>query len=220
MFAFRSLQRENEALRQDLDRITGENALLREELLAGERYRALAEGEFQTPAWDNYEKIGASVVSRNQNAWYQTVKINKGRRQGVAPHAPVVAGAGLVGKVVSVTETTAEVLLITDAQGQASAFVRKAQGEIVYGVLYGTYKRGPRLQNDGALQMDFSQEDEVELGELVMTSGLGGVFPKGIVIGTVSDVMMQGSGLMKEARVTPAVNFDGLEEVYVMKEHS
>jgi rod shape-determining protein MreC len=216
VFAFRDVQQENAELRQALDLMAAENELLREKISESERYEVLEASAFQSPLWDQYDKIGAAIVARNQNNWYQMIKINKGRRHGIVQNAPVVADGGLVGKVVSLTESTADVLLITDPQGQASSFIRREQGEAVFGVLYGTHEQGSRLQSQGALQMDFKQEDEVLAGDLVMTSGLGGVFPKGIIIGTVSNVIMNPSGLMKAAQVTPAVRFDTLEEVYVM----
>lgn len=217
LFDFRTVQKENEVLHEDINQLTTENALLQEKLLAAERYRVLGEAEFQTPYWDQYTKIGASVISRNQNNWYQMIKINKGRRQGVALNTSVVTNAGLVGKVVSLAENTAQVLLMTDAQAQASSFVRQEQGQAVFGVLYGTCELGSGLQSVGDLfHMDFKQEDELFVGDLVLTSGLGGVYPKGIVIGTIADIHMNSSGLMKTAYVKPMVDFDALEEVYVI----
>lgn len=217
LVAFHGARRENEILRQSVGELTAENALLREQLAAAEWYGIPDASEALAPFWDQYAWIGASVVSRGQDSWYQTIKINRGRRHGVALNAPVVTGAGLVGKVVSVTETTAQVLMLTDAQGQASSFVRQREGEPVYGVVCGTYGQGSRLHSDGELRMDFRQEDDVAVGDPVLTSGLGGVFPKGIMIGTVTEVLVDSSGMMKRARVKAAVNFDALEEVRVIR---
>ncbi|MDR2736374.1 MAG: rod shape-determining protein MreC [Gracilibacteraceae bacterium] len=213
LFGF-GVQEENETLRQAVEDLVAENALLREQLAGSERVRVSNDSEFLELYRDKL--VVADVIGRNQNAWYQTVKINKGRRHGIILNAPVLTHAGLVGKVVSLTETTAQVLLLTDAQGQASAFVRDVRGEAVFGVIYGAYRQGSRLQERETLRMDFRQEDEVVVGDLVLTSGLGGVYPKGVVIGTVADVVMNPSGLMKTAYVTPAVGFDAIEAVSVL----
>ncbi|MCL1853059.1 MAG: rod shape-determining protein MreC [Peptococcaceae bacterium] len=213
LFSF-GVQQENDALRQKVGELTTDNVRLREQLIAAGGHDVVDESVFPASYWD--DMVAARVVGRNENTWYQSVKINKGRRHGIVPEAPVVTRAGLVGKVVSLTETTAQVLLLTDVRGQASAYVRAEGGEAVFGVVSGTYRRGSRLQPWEVLQMDFRQDDEVGAGDVVLTSGLGGVYPRGILVGTVADVTMNPSGLMKTALVTPAVDFDAMEEVFIL----
>lgn len=216
LWEFREVEAENAALRAQVDQLTGDNIQLKQQVLAGMRYEAL-DSEFNSPTLDKYEKIGASIVNRNPNAWYQTVTLNRGSNDGVKVHDPVVTHMGLVGKVVSVTPTTSEVLLISDGQGKVSALVRGSKGEATFGIVEGTYKRGSRLASQGNLQMLFRREDKVNVGDLVLTSGMGGVYPKDIPVGTVKEITLDSSGLMKTAVIEPLVNFDALEEVYIVK---
>jgi rod shape-determining protein MreC len=180
------------------------------------RYQELDEGVFQSPTLQKFNKIGATIVNRNPTAWYQTVTVNKGSKHGVKVEDPVVANLGLVGKVVSVSDTTSDILLILDGEGQVGALVRNNKGKAIFGILRGTYRKGSRLNVSGGLEMDFRQEDEVNVGDLVFTSGLGGVYPKDIPIGVVNAVRLDSSGLLKTAAIEPIVKFDYLEEVYLV----
>jgi len=216
LWSFREVEAENAALRAKVEQLTGDNIELKEQVLAGMRFEAL-EGEFNSPTLDKYEKIGASIVNRSPNSWYQTITLNRGSRDGIMIDDPVVTHMGLVGKVVSVTSTTSEVLLISDGEGKVSALVRGSSGEAAFGIVEGTYKRGARLTSEGKLQMLFRREDKVNVGDLVLTSGMGGVYPKDVPVGRVQEIELDSSGLMKTAVLEPLVNFDALEEVYIVK---
>lgn len=214
---FDEVQDENEQLKAKVEQLTGDNLKLKEQVLAGLRYNELDTEMFKSPNVDKYPKIGASIINRNPNAWYQTITVNRGARDGVAVNDPVVVALGLVGKIVSVTPTTSEVLLITDSEGQVSASVRGSTGSPTFGIVEGTYKRSSRLEAEGNLQMLLRRDDNVNLGDLVLTSGLGGVYPKDIPVGKVEQIQLDGSGLLKTAYISPLVNFDSLEEVYIVQ---
>ncbi|HWJ03827.1 MAG TPA: rod shape-determining protein MreC, partial [Verrucomicrobiae bacterium] len=119
------------------------------------------------------------------------------------------------GKVVSVTANTCEVVLILDSEGQVSGEVRQSEGSASTGVVIGNYERGP-VGAKGTLKMTVPKDDKVNPGDLVLTSGLGGVYPQNIPVGTVKEVTMEQGGLLKTATITPAVQFDRLEEVFVV----
>lgn len=214
---FGDVQKENEELRTRVEQLTGDNLKLKEQVLAGLRYNELDSKMFKSPDVDKYTKIGASIISRNPNAWYQTLTINRGTNDGVAVDDPVIVALGLVGKIVSVTPTTSEVLLITDSEGQVSALVRGSTGSPTFGIVEGTYKRTSRLEAEGNLQMLLRRDDNVNVGDLVLTSGLGGVYPKDIPVGKVEQIQLDGSGLLKTAYILPLVNFDSLEEIYIIE---
>ncbi|EHL04342.1 rod shape-determining protein MreC [Desulfitobacterium hafniense DP7] len=214
---FGDVQKENEELRTRVEQLTGDNLKLKEQVLAGLRYNELDSKMFKSPDVDKYTKIGASIISRNPNAWYQTLTINRGTNDGVAVDDPVIVALGLVGKIVSVTPTTSEVLLITDSEGQVSALVRGSTGSPTFGIVEGTYKRTSRLEAEGNLQMLLRRDDNVNVGDLVLTSGLGGVYPKDIPVGKVEQIQLDGSGLLKTAYISPLVNFDSLEEIYIIE---
>ena len=213
---FDEVRQENAELRAQVEQLTGDNLKLKQQVLAGLRYYELDTEMFRSPYVDKYPKIGASIINRNPDAWYQTLTVNRGSNDGVAVNDPVIVALGLVGKVVSVTPTTAEVLLITDSDGQVSALVRGSSGDGTFGIVEGTYKRTSRLEAEGNLQMLLRRDDKVNVGDLVLTSGYGGVYPKDIPIGKVEQVQLDGSGLLKTAYISPLVNFDSLEEVYII----
>lgn len=217
LWNFRAVETENVELKQKVEQLTGDNLKLKEQVLAGMRFNALDQGFFRSPTLDKYTKVGASIINRNPTAWYQTITLNRGTKDGVAVNNPVIAQYGLVGKVVAVTASTSEVLLITDGEGQVSALVRGSTGTATFGIVQGTYKRSSRLDAEGNLQMLFRREDNVNAGDLVLTSGYGGVYPKDIPIGKVEQIQLDRSGLLKTAFIKPLEDFDLLEEVYIVK---
>jgi rod shape-determining protein MreC len=214
---FRRVQLQNEALLKKVDQLTGDNLKLKEQVLAGMRFTELEQGQFRNPTLEKYEKVGASVINRNPTTWYQTLTLNRGSKEGVAVNDPVIGALGLIGKVVTVSPTTSEVLLILDGEGQVSALVRSSAGNGTFGIVQGTYKRGSRLTPEGNLQMLFRREDNVNAGDLVLTSGIGGVYPKDVPIGKVAEIQLDPTGLLKTAFIEPLVNFDTLEEAYIIK---
>ena len=214
---FRAVQLENETLHKKVDQLTGDNLTLKEQVLAGMRYTVLDQGQFRNPVLDKYQKVGATVINRNPTSWYQTLTLNRGSKDGVAVDDPVIGDLGLIGKIVSVSPTTSEVLMILDGEGQVSALVRNSTGNGTFGIVQGTYKRGSRLTTQGNLQMLFRREDNVNAGDLVLTSGRGGVYPQDVPVGKVKEIQLDPSGLLKTAYIEPLVNFDDLEEVYIVK---
>ena len=213
---FRAVQLQNEALLKKVDQLTGDNLKLKEQVLAGMRFTEL-EGQFRNPTIEKYKKVGASVINRNPTTWYRTLTLNRGSKDGVAANDPVIGALGLIGKVVSVSPTTSEVLLILDGEGQVSALVRGSAGNATFGIVQGTYKRGSRLTPEGNLQMLFRREDNVNPGDLVLTAGAGGVYPKDVPIGKIVEIQLDPTGLLKTAFIEPLVNFDTLEEAFIVK---
>jgi rod shape-determining protein MreC len=214
---FRAVEEENANLKKRVEQLTGDNIKLKEQVLAGMRYNELDQGMFRSPILEKFPKVGASIINRNPTSWYQTLTLNRGSQDGVEVNNPVIGEFGLVGKVVAVTSSTSEVLLITDTEGQVSALVRGSTGSPTFGIVQGTYKKTSRLEVEGNLQMLFRRDDNVNVEDLVLSSGLGGVYPKDIPIGKVGQIQLDSSGLLKTAYITPLVDFDSLEEVYIVK---
>ncbi|WP_407306854.1 rod shape-determining protein MreC [Desulfosporosinus sp. SB140] len=217
LWNFRDVQLQNEALRKKVDQLTGDNIKLKEQVLAGMRYTELDQGVFRSPTLDKFTKVGATIIDRNPNTWYRTFTLNRGSKDGLAVNDPVIGDLGLVGKIVSVSPTTSEVLMILDGDGQVSAVVRGSTGSGTFGIVQGTYKRGSRLTPEGNLEMLFRREDNVNVGDLVLTSGFGGVYPQDVPIGKVKTIQLDPSGLLKTAYIEPLVDFDSLEEVNIVK---
>lgn len=216
IFRFRVVKAENESLQRQVDKLTGDNLQLKQQVLAALRYEELAQKVFNNPTLDTLDKIGASIVNRNPTAWYQTVTVNRGSDDGVKINDPVIANLGLVGKVVSVSTKSSDVLLILDGEGQAGAFVRDSMGRAIFGIVQGNYRKTSRLNAEGELEMAFRQEDPINIGDIVFSSGLGGVYPKGIPIGVITSIKLDSSALLKNAYIESIVDFDSLEEVYIV----
>ncbi|TGE31927.1 rod shape-determining protein MreC [Desulfosporosinus sp. Sb-LF] len=217
LWNFRAVQLQNEALHKQVDQLTGDNIKLKEQVLAGMRYTELDQGQFRSPTLDKFEKVGATVINRNPTTWYRTLTLNRGSKDGVVANDPVIGDLGLVGKIVSVSPTTSEVLMVLDGEGQVSALVRGSTGNATFGIVQGTYKRGSRLTPEGNLQMLFRRDDNINAGDLVLTSGLGGVYPQDVPIGKIKDIQLDPSGLLKTAYIDPLVDFEALEEAYIVK---
>ncbi|TLM68849.1 MAG: rod shape-determining protein MreC [Deltaproteobacteria bacterium] len=149
--------------------------------------------------------VAARVIAEDASSWFRTIEIDRGYEDGVTEGLSVVDAAGLVGRVVRSTAHAAQVLLITDASSAVAVLV---QDERIRGVCRG---------QGGTLALDFALvQDAIQVGDGVITSGLGGVFPKGLVVGYVRSVHREQFGLFQTVEVEPAVDFAHLEEVLVL----
>ena len=149
--------------------------------------------------------LPAQVISEDASSWFRTVVVDKGYEDGVAEGMPVVVAEGVVGRTIRVAKHQSTVLLITDASSAVASLV---QNNRTRGVCRG---EGTQLTLDFALRLA-----EIAVGDRIVTSGTGGVFPKGLVIGSVSQVSKGDYGLFQSVTVSPSVDFSRLEEVLVL----
>lgn len=150
----------------------------------------------------------SEVIGRSTNYWYNTITITGGTDKGYEEDMTVINGQGLVGRIDSVSATTSEVILITDYQGAVGAMLQDTR---TVGIVEAN------TEEDGSLQMiHLSYEAEVDVNQIVITSGLGGIYPKGLLIGYITEVSLDPGGLLQTAVVQPFVDFDRLEEVFVL----
>ncbi len=206
VFTIGSIKEENEKLKQRIAELESENILLREYEYQNIRLRELL--QFKDTVSRSFDTVSASVVGRNPSNWFETVTINRGKDDGVKKNMPVITSQGLVGHVINVSDSSAEVLLIVDSSSAVGGLV---QINRTPGVIEG-------LDKKGYLKMSYiSKEAPVREKQVVITSGLGGIFPKGIPIGRITEVEMESNGLVKHATVRPFVDFNRLEEVMVIK---
>jgi rod shape-determining protein MreC len=157
--------------------------------------------------------LPARVVARDPANWWRTIQINVGSRDGVITNSPVLASDGLVGRVYEVSFAHSQVVLLGDPDCRVAVLVgderNREQGVIA------PVSSSP-LDNT-LVELDYlSGNAKLSAGQIVVTSGLGGVFPKGIVVGQIADFRSVGYGLYKEALVRLAVKMNRLEEVWVM----
>jgi rod shape-determining protein MreC len=195
---------------QEVVRLAAENRLLRAELeqlaevrLENERLSRML--DFREAADIQARALPARVIAEDASSWFRTIMIDRGSKDGVAEGQPVVVAEGVVGRVIKTAHRQSRVLLITDASSAVAGLVQR------------TRTRGVCRGQGDQLSFDFAMHREaIEEGDRIVTSGMGGVFPKGLSVGTVRRVKRSEFGLFHGVEVTPAVDFYRLEEVLVL----
>jgi rod shape-determining protein MreC len=152
------------------------------------------------------EMQAAEVVAKDPSPWYHTVIINKGRAHGVKKGSPVLVPDGVVGQVTDLSSGYSKVLLIIDRNNAVDGLVQRTRAR---GVILGDGSQGCRFEF-------VLRRQDVEVGDLIITSGLDGIYPKGLRIGWVSKVIRRNSGIFQEIEITPSTDFHKLEEVLVV----
>jgi len=190
-----ALEAQNEELRARL-------AELEEARQENERLRALVDFAEES----NLATLGARVIGRPASTWEGAITIDRGSEDGVEAGMPVMAAQGLVGQVATVSPRAATVRLITDQQSGVAGMVQSSR---VLGIVRGSIS--------GALSLDFVDRAQVpKAGDVVITSGLGGVYPKGIVVGDVTSVEDHRGELYPRIALTSRVPIGRIEEVLVL----
>ena len=200
------MQEENEKLKQknseleqslrELEIIKSENNTLKEYVNLKEKYN-----EFQT--------VPAYVINKDISNYNDTIIINVGSKDGVAVNMPVISEKGLVGHIISVTESTAKVQTIIDTASTTSCLITTSRDALI--------ARGT-LNSSSTLKATFIPTNATILeGDKIETSGLGGIYPKGIHIGTIKKVVNTKNITDRYAMIETAVNFEKLETVLVIK---
>jgi rod shape-determining protein MreC len=196
------VQEDNARMRANLAQLEEENLQLREALVAGGRLARIAEmrDDFEVPM------LPAELVGSDISPWFRSVLLDRGRTDGVRSGMPVISEQGLVGLVVATSRHAAKTMLLLDRQTAIDATVQRSRAR---GIVRGL--------GEEALGFEFvSRGGDVEVGDVVITSGLDGVYPKGLLIGTMTAVEAPGSKLLRSATLAPAVDFGRLEQAFVM----
>jgi rod shape-determining protein MreC len=194
---------ENTELRSRIARLTEENVQYREAVVSARRFDELDDLRRRL----DLRMVPANVAAQDLSAWFRSIVIDQGANAGIRPGMPVMAeGGGVVGVVAGVARNAAKVLLVIDSQSRVDAYVQRsrARGSVAGG-------------GDRACQFNYALRDaDVHPGDLLLTSGLGAVYPKGLVVGRIASIERRPFGLFQRAEVEPAVNFRQLEEVFVI----
>lgn len=198
------VKEENDYIRKTMYQLAEENRRLKEEVKLGERLKELLEFKSALP----YSTTGAAIVGYNMERWTRTVIIDKGSTEGMEKDHGVVAVTGLVGRVIEVNGGSSRVLLSTDLRSNIDVIIERSR---VKGVVEGN-------GTDGLVMKYVRQVDDVKIGDQVVTSGLSGIFPKGIIVGEVTKIEKSSDSFFKHVEVRPAVDMGRLEEVLVLRE--
>lgn len=196
------VREENKRLREAVKELNTRETANREALQASERLSALLglRQKLQSPS------LAATVIGADATPWFATLLIDRGQEDGLREGMPVLAADGVVGQVVKVAATSARVLLITDPGSALAGVVQRSRAR---GVVRG--------KGRGYCSLEFSLSNEdVTVGDVIVTSGVGGLFPKGVPVGEVTMVRKGNYGIFQTVDIRPAVNLSRLEEVLVL----
>ncbi len=161
------------------------------------------------------DSIAAKIIGYDPRSEYKSIKINKGSSQGVKTDMPVVAMDGLVGKVGPVFSNEAIVLLVIDPASSVDVIVERSR---VRGLLVGMAKDTELRPGYFLTRLEYlNRTSDLQISDVVITSGLDQLFPKGLLVGTVETISNNRFGIFLDADVVPTVDFSKLEEVLVLK---
>jgi rod shape-determining protein MreC len=205
------VKEENDRLRAENARLEEESRRLRAEALENRRLRSL----LQLRERIGGELIGAQVIGRDVSRFFRVtrVRIDRGERDHVRPGMPVITAEGLVGQIRRSWGRYSDVLLTVDRTSAIDVVIQRTGAR---GMLRGTGEDDRYLAHIQYLR----REDDIRVGDLVHTSGLGQRFPASILVGRVTRIVRREFGLYQEAEITPAVNFSSLDEVLILTEGS
>ena len=202
-----TVHEQNKMLRNEVEQLRVQNLEASEALAENERLRALI-GYKQTMT--QFDLVAARVIGRESATWSRMIVINRGRKDGVDADMAVVTEKGLVGHVVEAGWNTSKVQLILDPRSSVGTIVQRAESRVA-GIVQGD------LDNPMMPQMvNIPKNADVVEGDVIVTSGFGGIYPKGIVVGLVSSLQNDSGGLLKVGLLEPAVDFQKLEDVMVI----
>lgn len=200
--ALRGAHEENIHLKEEVGRLTEERDEAREKAAEDTRLRA----QLGIAALPEYRQVAATVISRDPSIWFKRLIINRGSTDGVKPNMPVIAASGVVGRVTEVGADCAMIQVLTDRHAGVGAILQHsgAMGEV----------RG--LDSADCEMKDVGSNVEVQPNEPIVTTGLDGIYPKGITVGTVESVQNDPNAPWLKIVVRPAAPVDRLENVIVL----
>lgn len=193
---------ENSRLKREIENLRMENYRYQEILATHERLQKL----LQFKKTINWPVLAAQVIGRDPTGWFKSVIIDKGENSGLKVNMPVVNARGVVGRLVSVSPNYAKVLLIIDQNSAVDCIIQRSRDE---GIVKGLSSKICRLDY-------VVKTSDVVVGDKVVTSGLGRIYPKGLPVGEVMEVVNISGELFKDIKVRPMVDFSKLEELLVI----
>ena len=193
---------ENQSLKQQIQQLQGEQNRLREQAILFQEFQKLSNYQETVPM----TTVPARIIGRNVSNWYRAMVIDKGVLDGIHAEMGVITHAGVVGRVVRVNPTTSIVLLLSDPNVAITGMVQSSRDE---GIIQGTPQ--------GSIQMKYLPPlSRVQVGDVVVTSGLTDDFPRGLQIGQIQQVTKAATDLFQSGEITPIVDLSKLEGVLVI----
>ncbi len=197
-----STSKENDRLKKALDRSREKIFQCSEIELSNQRLRTFL--NFQKTKTDPV--LAAEVIGKDPSLWFRTIIIDKGLDDGIRKGLPVVVPEGIIGQVMSASSHYSKVILMIDRNSAVDALVQRSRAR---GIIKGH-------STDQCFFEYVLRKNDVRVGDVVIASGLDGVYPKGLRVGHVSGVIKRNAGIFQQVEVTPYVDFEKLEEVLVV----
>ncbi len=201
---YKKIKVQNQELKKSLSILINENNQLKEKLSYYKRWNKMLKYKERS----SFKLIPANVIGREPSAWFQYIFIDKGKKDGIKKDMVVITYLGLVGKVKAVGPRTSKVMLILDAKSSLGGMIQRTRD---IGVIEGLGKEYLKM-------IYINNLANIYKGDVVITSGLGGIYPKGIAVGYVFRIEKDLDKLYQKVYITPRVDFMHLEEVFIIKD--
>ncbi len=202
------LRAENKELKENIDKLLNERT---EYLRLKSENEDLKNVLKMKDQFDGFDFIGANVIAKDSGSLFNIFLTDKGSANGISYNMPIITSKGLVGRVSSVQPFSSKIISIIEDGSAVSAIVSKSRDVVVL-------KGDMKLGKEGLCKLVYIPNDlDLSQGDVIETSGLGGIYPKGIIIGTVKEVRTGESDLDRYAIVQPAVDLKRLSQVVILK---
>jgi rod shape-determining protein MreC len=196
------LRKENVRLKQRIAELQKESHQTKEMALTNERLQKLLQFQEKIPT----SMVAAEVIGQDPSSWFKSVTINRGEKDGIRKGMAVISPEGVIGQVLKTAPHFSIVLLITDYNSAIDSIIQRTRAKAI-------------VEGKGENQCQLKyllRTEEVDVGDMVITSGLSGNFPKGLMLGEVRKVDKKGHGVFQYAELVPSVDLTKLEEVFVI----
>ncbi|MCR5655027.1 MAG: rod shape-determining protein MreC [Lachnospiraceae bacterium] len=204
----RSLQEENDTLREQVDQLTIENNTLMQERYELNNLRSLYQLDQE---YSEYDKIGARVIGKDGGNWFSSFIVDKGENDGIAVNMNVIAGSGLVGTVTKVGDNWARVTSIIDDSSNVSGMILATGDNLI---VSGDLELMDR--NNIRFEKLIDSADKVKEGDKIVTSNISDIYFPGLLIGYITSIDADSNNLTHSGRLTPAVDFEHMDEVLII----
>ena len=201
------LHEQNKQLREEVELLRAQNLTASEYASENQRLRNLL-GYKQAAV--QFDLVAASVIGRESASWANVILINRGTFDGVANNMPVVTEMGLVGHVMEAGLNSSKVQLMTDPRSSVGTIIQRPESRVA-GIVEGDIKNPNRPH-----MVNIPKDSDVLVDDMVVTSGFGGVYPKGLVVGKIVEIHNEEGGLLKYGVIDTSVDFQKLEDVAII----
>src|SRR3989338_6652823 len=200
----REVQKKNQELSEELNRMYFLVNQLEEAKIENGRLRKMLEFKEESP----YKIIAAEIISKDATSYGRTIRVNVGKRNNLELDSAVISYNGIVGKVITMIENYSDIMLITDTNSAVDVLSQRTRAR---GIARGSINEPMKLS------LDFvSREEDIQEGDQIVTSGIGGIWPKGLLVGKISKIEKGDEFLFKLIEIEPSTDFSKLEELFII----